>query len=838
MDQLRSAHVSNTYPRRFCRLLAAALVALLAGWAPAALAGPSAVGTGAVKGAVTTADGVPIPGAVVTLAGNGPDRTLPVGTGGGFAFNGLPSGTYVVRASARGYNEVSDRTIEVGVAAVTNVDLVMMRSASSLVTIGGVRANNGATISTSSAPTTTLNTQAYAAQGYTYLSDVVQNDISTTIMHPLGGGSALPTPVSLRGPDPTETLVDIDGHQVNSGNTGSFDLSLLDPADYGNVELIKGISPSSLVGPDTIDGAINIRTIEPTANSHGLLRLFGGSYDSWGGTLAATGTDQRLGYALSLHRTTTAGEVNQSVVNATSGDVEQVGSAVNGSTALGKLRYSFGHSDGYVAFSFHDQSDYRDLSAALSSIPGTASSTSGGDSLVRRPLDMSSLQTVNSFAGTSLEAHNAGYALDLRLPLGAADANGITTTSALFRNYTGLVSQSVFGPGADTSPYLNNSRDLIGDNSLEIDHQFPAGALSLQYGIRNENLTTNFVAGVVNDQSVARQPLDSDPSQPAAPTVSQLSLGQTQRTAALRYTGDLSAQFHLALAAYYSSYSTFGSSFDPRIGFTWTPSAQSAIRASVGTTFQAPQLPELIVPPVLPPPVNGVISTGNPNLQPDHATEYSLGFEHIFAPGARHTVVSADFYRVNLRTPAATLLPVPVPGCGASSNAPTCPLSYPVNAGDAVYQGLELQATHQLDSFTSLRAGWAVHSAYLSSVPPSIQDGSLVVGEQNLGLPLHKATLSLDHTPPSGLLFGAGLVYEGAYNELNQPPFATLNANVGYRFRNFEVGLSGTNLTNVYNQEFTREGAGVPYGGLDGPIPTNAYALQGTALNFTLTRRF
>jgi len=50
--------------------------------------------------------------------------------------------------------------------------------------------------------------------------------------------------------------------------------------------------------------------------------------------------------------------------------------------------------------------------------------------------------------------------------------------------------------------------------------------------------------------------------------------------------------------------------------------------------------------------------------------------------------------------------------------------------------------------------------------------------------------------------------------------------------------LNATNLTNVYDQRFTRRGAGVPYGGLSGPIATDSYALQGTALNFSLTRRF
>jgi outer membrane receptor protein involved in Fe transport len=845
---------------RFARTAATALAvmfAMLATFPNPVLAAGSAqyVGTGAVKGTVTSAEGTPIPGAVVTVSGNGPERKVPTGTEGGYVFSGLPAGTYLVSSSARGYEGLSGHTISVKDGQVTQVDLSMARSASSLVTIGQVQANGSSTISTSSAPTTTLNSQTFAAHGYTYMSDVLQNDISTTLSRPLGGSSLLPTPVSLRGPDPTETLVDIDGFQVNSGNTGDFDLSLLDPSDFSTVEIVKGISPSSLVGPDTIDGALNIRTLEPTTKPQAMMRFWSGSFGAFGETLQATGTDQHFGYALSLHRTTSNGPVNQSVVNAATGGVETVGSTLTASTGLGKLRYTFGNGDGYLQFSVRDQSQFRDLSAALSSIPGAGGSS--GDSVGRRPRDEGDdapppFTVVNSFAGTALMATNAGYGLDGHIPLSSPIGGAGANTFAQVRLYSSIVNQSVVGPGQATSPYLYNNRDLINDGSIEIDHLFPSGQLAFQYGIRSEMLNSQFLPGVVNEESVGRRPLDSSgPSPTPEATPTYINLGQTQRTAALRYTGDISSSLHFAAAAYYSNYSTFGSSFDPRLGLTWTPDANSVVRASVGSTFQAPQLPELIPPPSpLPPPVGGYIHVGNPNLKPDSATEYSLGYERLLGgPGAR-TSLSADLYYVSLRTPAATYLPPPVPSCESSSGGDafglrprddepvTCPLSYPVNAGDAVYQGLELQGTHQFGRFTTLRAGWAVRSAYLTNVPPSVQDGTLVVGEQSLGLPLQKATLFVDHTPPLGFVYGAGLIYEGPYNELNQGPFTLLNANLGYRFKHFEIGLSGTNLTNVYSQAFTRQGAGVPYGGLFGPISTDAFYLQPAAINLTLTQRF
>jgi hypothetical protein len=80
-------------------------------------------------------------------------------------------------------------------------------------------------------------------------------------------------------------------------------------------------------------------------------------------------------------------------------------------------------------------------------------------------------------------------------------------------------------------------------------------------------------------------------------------------------------------------------------------------------------------------------------------------------------------------------------------------------------------------------------------------------------------------------------VYEGRYNELNQPPFATLDA-IGYCWRSVELVVAGTNLTDVYNQRFTLSNGGVPQNTLAGPQPTNSYALQGTAFNISLIRHF
>jgi hypothetical protein len=402
-----------------------------------ALANPSAAfsqegASGTVSGTVTALDGHLIAGASIAL--DGPTHVVgKSGSDGRFSLSSVAPGTYSARVNAVRFTEPPITTVDVRSGATTTLAFSLARSTSSLTTIGHVSTNGRDSVSTSATPVTTINSQQYADEGYTRLSDVLQDDETTTLFHTTGGGSTiLPTSVSIRGPDPTETLTDIDGHQVNNGNTGDFDFSLLDPADYSSIELVKGISPSSLVGPDTIDGAINIRTIEPTLDPHSLLRLNYGSYYGFGGTFQTTGTlDGRLGYVLSLHRQGSNGEVNENVFDATSNTIQHVGSINLGSSLLGKLRYSFGGSGaGYAELSIHDQSAFRDLSAGLTTYAGLNADGTPNDGV-----SVGGLPYVDSAAGTTLQTHNAGYGLDVSVPLGSPGPSGGAATTRLLSHY-------------------------------------------------------------------------------------------------------------------------------------------------------------------------------------------------------------------------------------------------------------------------------------------------------------------------------------------------------------------------------------------------------------------
>jgi outer membrane cobalamin receptor len=818
--------------------------------APAAAAALAAAADASVAGTVLSTDGAPVAGAVVSLSGDGATLTAKTNADGVFAFATIAPGTYALAVTAPGYNSIASRTVQIGGNAKTTIDLRLPRQqASSLITIGSVRTNGAQAISSLPAPTLDISTQPYAQQGVTRVSDILGEQLSTTVVPIIGGGLNAPAVVSLRGPDPSETLVDVDGHQVNNGSTGDFDLSLLDPADLTSAQVVYGIAPSSLFGPNTLGGALNVRTLEPTAQQHSLERFTMGTFGTMGETLQATGTvNDRLGYAFSFHRLTSAGDQDGTAYPTGAGPAT-IGDSLDTSSTIAKLRYSLYNGAGFVGVSLRDQSVYRDVSSTYSSVDNTQGA----------PI-------YSNYSGSSVLSHNAAYDLDLQLPLGTRNAAGIYETTALYRHQTSITDQTVNGGAADTSPYLYNDRDIIGDDTLEIDHTLPRGTLSLRYALTNEQLTTDFLPGVVYADSIARsnapqalslandvasfssvRSLDDDDSGSPSTGVSSQYLSQVERSLGIRYAADPTSHLHYTFAGYYSDYSTFGHSIDPRFGFVWTPQAASAIRFSIGSTFQSPQLPTFIVPPTLPTPVDGYVSIGNPSATAERATSLDLGYEHRFTVAGREVHFGGDVYRTNLHNGVATY--VPTNTCEPDASSPTgysndggtlattsC-LTYPVNTTQEVYQGVELRGDVSLAHHNTVHLGYDIDSVYTKGVPASSLD-DVVIDEQSLGVPLHKATIEFAHDPGLGLAYNAALLYEGAYNETNLGAYATLQAGATMHMKHFDISLNGTNLTDVYDFKQTRVGAGVPYGTASGgAAPTDAIPLAPRTVTLSIAHR-
>ena len=748
----------------------------------------AAPGAGSIAGVITDTSGGRIASARIELRSTARRYETVSDRQGAFASTDVEPGVYGIDATAAGFSPVSGRQITVLAGAPTDLVIVLARAtASGVASLGSVAVNGTTALSRASAPTTEINPQSLAAQGVMQLSDIVGQQMAVTVLRQGGGAPGMPQSAALRGPDPSETIVDLDGHQVNNENTGDFELELLDPAEFAGVQIVYGVGPSSLTGADSEGGAINFRTIEPTRDAHGLLRASFGSFDTAGETVEATGSDQRIGYAVLYRRFTTQGQVYDFPITiampgpGTPAQTAIVGADLSGTVTLAKLRYSLADNAGFIEASFRDTAAIRDLSAPLSApddpnhvapyAPFTAVNAPGAAALTTAP----------------------AYGLDVQLPIGRKDADGLAPATLTLRHLTNISDQSVENISPALNPYLLNDADRVEDEIAQFERapQGPAnGALAFVVDYRWERLTA------------------PDALAPGSPTQYAI-----ERWVVGRYTWNPSEYLHYTAAAYYSVFSTFGTSLDPRFAVVWTP-PNSVVRASIGTGFRAPLLAELAF---------------NPALQVERSVNEEIGFEHRFGGGAYATrgVLNAYHTLVN--------------NAGFMTVAADGQLTFLGNIGPSAYEGVEIRADQPISGSAVLHAAWGIDSACPKVDPATVNPAAppLIPGQQYMSIPLHKAQLSLDRqAPPLGLSYALSGTYESASNELNSGQYLLLDASLGMTFGHTDVSLRAANLTNQFAHDFTFVGAGVPYPVPGGTTPTDAYALQGRSVGITVTQRF
>lgn len=764
---------------RFARHVAAlAMAAAVVFGAPVAAA--AAGGTGTVNGIVDDTNGHPIAGARIFLDSSAARETTTSDASGAFSFSDIPTTTYVITADAKGFAPLAARLLPVTAGNTNAVSLVMERSTTgSISTLGRVVVNGKQALSTASAPSVDIDPQDLAGKGIENVAESLGEQIAVTMTRPGGGAPGLPQSASLRGPDPSETLIDIDGHVVNNANTGDFDLELLDPSMFSDIQVVYGVGPSSLDGANTQGGTINFHTLDPTPQDSGLIRAVLGNFGTSGYTLQATGTDERLGYAMSFHHYYSTGAVNDYPVTDTSGATVDLGSAINATSSLFKLRYSLG-ADGFVEATYRNTAAYRDLSAPLS-FPNDPNQVFPGASF-------------STFPGAAALTNSPAYGLDVQLPLGDQDSTGSVPATLIVRHLTNITDQSAPGVPPGSNPYLLDDRDAVYDDSAEIDRYLPAGTLSFLADVKAEDLmlppSAPFAAGVLDQR-------------------------QTQRSFAGRYEWDASAHLHYTLATYVSRYDTFGTSVDPRFALAWTPTADSVVRFSFGTGFRAPLLTERAI---------------NPTLTAEHTSEFEVGFEHRFSQDQLAPTVEVDAYRTSLRDPIF-FVPNPNPQQGQ--------FSFIENLANVIYDGVEVRADKPLSVAATLHASYGIDIAYPINDPFAFDPSApnVVSGQQFQGIPPHKALLSVDGHGSSGFGYAVGAGYESSNNELNRPAYWLFNASVAQQIHDTTLSLGIQNLTNEFADKFTLNGLGPLYPTPSGPIPTNAFSLPGRTLTFVISQK-
>ncbi|MFC3052790.1 TonB-dependent receptor plug domain-containing protein [Kordiimonas pumila] len=167
-----------------------------------------------------------------------------------------------------------------------------------------------------------MSEEALTRGQYSFALDAIQTLPGVSINQ--NGGFGTQATVSIRGNATDQTVVLIDGVQVNdvSAPGGGFNFGTLDPATIERIEVLKG-PQSVLYGSDAIGGVVNI--ITKRANGDGFSgNVFGeyGAFDTFRGGATLRGGSEKLGFVLSGSAVETDGI---SVADEAAGNTEKDG---------------------------------------------------------------------------------------------------------------------------------------------------------------------------------------------------------------------------------------------------------------------------------------------------------------------------------------------------------------------------------------------------------------------------------------------------------------------------------------------------------------------------------
>lgn len=797
-----------------------------------------------VGGTVQTPSGAPISHAQLVLRGpKTVDATTDVA--GNFSVE-IPPGRYDLTVVARGYVTVTVNTGDVGEGARVVV-VLEPNDTPKLRTIGEVTVNGGFTLDRNVIPEMSVSRAQMDALGYTQVLEALQQVPSVVIQHPDAGAPTTPAVVSLRGPDPSEAMVTIDGQQLNDGNTGDIDLSQFAVPAFNSVNVTEGLGPTDLEGSNTFGGAVNFVSLRPTQDDHLSLSTSAGSYGTTQSWLNATGSIGKLGYALAGDSLNQIGQVNQYswIVPANNLPIycgpqtktktpncpyqAHLGSSIAAQLGLVNLDYNFSQRSD-LGFRVFTLGDNRDESSALNGIAGnpTCVFSGPGPACAFAPSGSDSANEVaNPVYGDHVGQGSANFAQSIR----AYDTYSRTPIGSgiLSADFYATDNNIDFQGGA-ISPYDVSHLDTRYNEGLQWGRTFDSSEFAFGGYLRQEALS-----GLGISQTLA----------------------QSIQSYFFRGAQQLGPNVRLSGGLYDSTYSTFGDTLNWRLGLSGDLGTSSVVRFSVGTGFRAPLLAERYFFPAVtvngklePNPALGpldqncVVPNGNPNERPEHATEYELGYSHLFSSWSN---LDVSIYRSNLRDTIENYYP----GGGAQSFCGT-PLGFayviPINIGNAVYEGAEArykQAFPRLNLTATFSYGLNV--AYPYALGPYVSNptsgGTLVDYEQFLGVPQQQGSAMFTWAR-NGFHASTAFTFAGRNNTLNQSPYTLVDGAIGKTFGRLDFTIAATNIFNAASGPFTLYDAGVPYRGLySGPnntsflanTPTDALFVEPAAVKFILT---
>jgi len=270
--------------------------ALLAAFVLVAPAGAQTGSTVVLSGTVRSGLGIPVSGASVTASGPVTKTVYTDGTGS-FSFS-VPPGLYSLDVRKGGYNPATLSSLSLIAGQPTPVSITLTAAdLNSLQTIGHVSTGqrSTSTINTGSAAQSYISGQAFSDLGNAQINNVLQELPDVNIQHM---SSQQDTTIVLNGAQPYETQVLVDGHPLALGQFGVWATQYFPSFLIGGAETQTGPGNTTPFANLAVGGTINLLTPGFTKDTHAQIDVGVDSYQTQFSDIKASGSFDRLSYAL------------------------------------------------------------------------------------------------------------------------------------------------------------------------------------------------------------------------------------------------------------------------------------------------------------------------------------------------------------------------------------------------------------------------------------------------------------------------------------------------------------------------------------------------------------
>ena len=396
--------------------------------------------------------------------------------------------------------------------------------------------------------------------------------------------------LTLRGAEPTQTLILMDGTRLNSPFRGGFDLGdfMMDQIDQ--VEVVRG-AQSALYGSDAMGGVVNLITRKPTLPQESSLTFEAGNFQTFRESVNLGGKRAAWDYSLTVSRTDTDGQFDHDAFGATtmSGEIG-LDSASNGRLEM-IPRY---------------QQDHKQL--AIDSVPGFVSS---GCSAAPDP------NNCEEFPSDTNRKQDRRFFSDiLRYSRTVLPGWGFSATGSVVQ--TQFKEDNPAEPGASIPwSFFENTDATETTFNVQQNLEWPKAQIF--------TLGAEYTADRVN-------------SNIAIPLAGPFpSVDRTRSNAALylQQLFKVDARFTLQAGVRFDRDSQFGNTTNPKFSsaYEFEPTG-TRLKASWGTGFHAPTIQDLYFP-----------LFGNPDLKPEKSRSWEVGAQQGVLD--KKVVLDVAFYRID-----------------------------------------------------------------------------------------------------------------------------------------------------------------------------------------------